>query len=131
MTWHSSTYRLAPEAKPGRCDRALSTANPHPCPNQATCGFTSIEIETGNYRYTERCDECSVRLAGHIGIQPPGLKEAMIFPIDPSDPQSQCESCRSPIHWVTTPKGRKMPTDPNGVSHFVTCPGASAHRKPK
>lgn len=72
---------------------------------------------------------------------------------------SQCASCKAPIRWCRTPKGKAMPVDaepteggnlfiddenvcrqlptpaPEGVktykSHFATCPGAGSHRKPK
>lgn len=69
-----------------------------------------------------------------------------------------CRSCRKPITWVKTEKGKNIPLDsrpdPNGnlvvrggvahfvkpgqrvemgerlfVSHFVTCPAAKEHRR--
>lgn len=59
---------------------------------------------------------------------------------------SQCRSCKAPVIWIKTRSGRRMPLDAkpekrivvNGeyaevtdtyVSHFVTCPNASEHRR--
>lgn len=73
---------------------------------------------------------------------------------------SKCKSCGARIDWATTPNGKLIPLDaivvadgniraerpygdtnlratvvPQGegdrVSHFVTCPNAREHRKPK
>jgi hypothetical protein len=73
---------------------------------------------------------------------------------------SNCRSCHAAIIWTETEKGKKMPVDAepalNGnidlwtsgdkvtaaytamdagtkryISHFVTCPNADKHRKPK
>lgn len=54
-----------------------------------------------------------------------------------------CNSCSAAIIWLVTSTGRKMPTNPEGVtaqdwyfdpkrhvSHFATCPNANKHRKP-
>lgn len=58
-----------------------------------------------------------------------------------------CRSCRRPIYWFTTRKGKKMPVDFNDASeadvaignklfdfhrhtsHFDTCPNADQHRR--
>lgn len=42
---------------------------------------------------------------------------------------SKCRSCGAPIEWVLTESGKRMPVDPDGTSHFVTCPEASKWRK--
>lgn len=66
-----------------------------------------------------------------------------------------CKSCKAPIEFVRTPKGARLPLDVashpkanivvdelgiahvvgegNGVriSHFVTCPNAARHRRPR
>lgn len=72
---------------------------------------------------------------------------------------SRCRSCEAPITWAETESGKAMPLDakptrdgnmvlvrgktrfaneedrrlarPLYMSHFATCPDASAHRKPK
>lgn len=50
------------------------------------------------------------------------------FPIPPSAGARQCRSCKAPIYWVLTVSGRRMPVNPDGVSHFSTCPNANEHR---
>lgn len=40
-----------------------------------------------------------------------------------------CRNCKAPIWWVTTPRGKKMPLDHDGESHWSTCPCADRHRK--
>lgn len=75
--------------------------------------------------------------------------------------KDHCGSCKAPVVWVITEKGKRMPLDkepvPNGniivlnngiahfllkdepvkpetkryVSHFATCPNAGQHRKGK
>jgi len=39
-----------------------------------------------------------------------------------------CRSCGARIAWTTSPAGRPAPLDPDGVSHFATCPQASDWR---
>lgn len=53
------------------------------------------------------------------------------YPIPPSEPQRACRSCTKPIYWIVTPAGKRMPVDPDGVSHFVTCEHRDQHRKPR
>ncbi len=129
MSWHCVNYRLPDDAKRGNCQRSLSDQHPTACITRASYGFTSINPANGDYRYTEHCDACAPTLAAKLGIKPAGLKEALIFPIQPGDREAQCMSCQTRVFWVTTNTGRKMPADPNGISHFCSCPGASAHRR--
>lgn len=42
-----------------------------------------------------------------------------------------CQSCKATVFWCRTPKGKRMPLDADGVSHFATCPNAAQHRKGK
>lgn len=58
-------------------------------------------------------------------------REPLRFPIPPGAPEKPCRSCGAPMIWITTPAGRKMPVNPDGTSHFGTCPNANDHRKPK
>lgn len=37
----------------------------------------------------------------------------------------ECRSCHAPIAWTTTPNGKAAPLDPDGHSHFATCPQAA------
>jgi len=51
----------------------------------------------------------------------------------PPDPRpARCRSCQASILWVVTVKaGKRAPIDPDGISHFATCPEAERWRKPK
>jgi hypothetical protein len=40
-----------------------------------------------------------------------------------------CRSCGEPVAWCLTSRGKRMPLNPDGVSHFATCPQATAWRK--
>ena len=55
-----------------------------------------------------------------------------------------CRSCKAPIVWLKTSRGKNMPADASSVgvddvlfdpakhiSHFATCPNANQHRKPR
>jgi len=44
---------------------------------------------------------------------------------------AKCASCHADIAWCETPKGNRAPLDPDGKSHFTTCPNAADHRRPK
>lgn len=50
------------------------------------------------------------------------------------DNKGECRSCRAPIIWCTTVKGKKMPVDEIAddeptTSHFATCLEAAQWRK--
>ena len=40
-----------------------------------------------------------------------------------------CSSCKAKIYWVLTEKRSSLPVDPDGKSHFLSCPNASQHSK--
>jgi len=42
---------------------------------------------------------------------------------------SKCSGCRAKIYWIKTDNNKNMPIDPDGVSHFATCPAAVKFRK--
>ena len=44
-----------------------------------------------------------------------------------------CRSCQAPIYFISRPRQpeKKMPVNPDGVSHFATCPEAASFRKGK
>lgn len=50
------------------------------------------------------------------------------FVIPEVTPQRECISCNAPIYWVVSRAGKRMPLDPDGTSHFATCPAAKLHR---
>lgn len=54
-----------------------------------------------------------------------------IFPIPPDAAITNCRSCDAPIAWIITEAGRSMPVNPDGTSHFINCPNAKQHRKPR
>ena len=41
----------------------------------------------------------------------------------------RCRSCRAEVLWCITPAGKKAPVDPDGTSHFASCPDATAWRR--
>jgi len=41
-----------------------------------------------------------------------------------------CRGCGQTIYFVWTDRDRWSPTNPDGTSHFATCPDASFFRKP-
>jgi len=42
---------------------------------------------------------------------------------------ARCRSCDKQVLWCITPKGKRMPVDRDGVSHFATCPAADQWRR--
>jgi hypothetical protein len=46
----------------------------------------------------------------------------MTFDIPQGTPARECRSCGATIYWVVTSAGKRMPVDPDGESHFGTCP---------
>lgn len=42
-----------------------------------------------------------------------------------------CRSCGAPIGWWITPLKNRAPFDPDGTSHFATCPTAGDWRRRK
>lgn len=41
----------------------------------------------------------------------------------------RCRSCSDPVAWCLTRRDKRMPLNPDGVSHFATCPAANSWRK--
>lgn len=41
---------------------------------------------------------------------------------------SRCRGCKDIIYWVKTKNGNLMPINPDGKSHFATCPKADDFR---
>lgn len=44
------------------------------------------------------------------------------FEIPKGAAQRKCRSCKAPIFWVRTAGGKPMPVNPDGTTHFATCP---------
>lgn len=40
-----------------------------------------------------------------------------------------CRGCRATIHWWETPNGKLGPYDPDGTSHFASCPKQAEFRR--
>lgn len=57
--------------------------------------------------------------------------DSLFFEIPQGMPKSSCKSCNADIYWIKTANGKNMPVNPDGSSHFSTCPNADAHRKPR
>lgn len=41
----------------------------------------------------------------------------------------ECRSCHAPVFWIETQAGKRAICDPDGTSHWATCPHAPAWRK--
>ncbi len=50
------------------------------------------------------------------------------FEIPAGARKAECRSCQAEIFWIVTTAGKRMPTNPDGTSHFSTCPNAALHR---
>jgi hypothetical protein len=44
---------------------------------------------------------------------------------------AKCSKCHKPIVWVKTASGKSTPQDPDGETHWATCPFADEFRKPR
>lgn len=54
------------------------------------------------------------------------------FAIPQGSVAKPCRSCKALIHWIEHPRTKsRMPLNPDGTSHFATCPEAEKHRKAK
>lgn len=49
------------------------------------------------------------------------------YAIPRGTPERRCSSCNAPIFWIVTPAGKSCPVDPDGLTHFASCPNASSH----
>jgi len=47
------------------------------------------------------------------------------------DEVGRCRSCGAVILWVVTLWGKRSPQNPDGTSHFATCPDAVRWRRDK
>ena len=51
------------------------------------------------------------------------------YEIPKGTPQARCRSCEAPIWWVKTERGKNMPVNADGTSHFSSCPEANKWRR--
>jgi hypothetical protein len=51
------------------------------------------------------------------------------YPIPPGSVSHPCAGCGEPIYWIKTKAGASMPLNPDGTSHFATCPKADLFRR--
>lgn len=52
------------------------------------------------------------------------------FEIPASAHPTKCRGCKALIYWIK-PKEKAIPVNPDGVSHFATCPNAAEFRRKK
>jgi hypothetical protein len=62
------------------------------------------------------------------GVLPAPPQGALVFEIPGGTPRAKCRSCDADVFWIQTKNGKKMPANPDGTSHFSTCPNANQHR---
>lgn len=43
---------------------------------------------------------------------------------------ARCRGCNAEITFQSTKNGKLMPVDPDGTSHFATCPQSARFKKP-
>lgn len=55
----------------------------------------------------------------------------MVFDIPDGTQEKKCKGCGAVIYWILTKNKKRMPVDPDGTSHFATCPAAGKFRKDK
>ena len=57
------------------------------------------------------------------------MSAPVLFAFPQGTPPARCRGCLQPIYWIITKTGKRMPVDPDGTSHFATCPKAKEFRK--
>lgn len=57
----------------------------------------------------------------YAAMQPEPEQKHTGFDIPAGTAKKSCSSCGADIYWIITEAGKKMPVDPDGVSHFATC----------
>jgi len=50
------------------------------------------------------------------------------YVIPAGTPEGTCRGCGAKLYWIVTQAGKRMPVDPDGTSHFATCPKADSFR---
>lgn len=63
-------------------------------------------------------------------VKPKEKRAPLTFAVPPSAPIAKCRSCGSPVVWIMTATGRRMPVNPDTrESHFATCPQSAEWRR--
>jgi hypothetical protein len=55
----------------------------------------------------------------------------LTFEIPPGAIPTECRGCKALVYWIHTAKGKVMPVNADGVSHFATCEKAAEFRRKK
>jgi len=72
-------------------------------------------------------------------------RSPQFFTIPAGTREARCRSCDQVVYWIVTAQDRRMPVsvlydgafapttiaDGSGISHFVDCPHAKQHRRPR
>lgn len=58
-------------------------------------------------------------------------RKKLTFEIPSFASPTECRGCKALIYWIQTAAGKAMPVNPDGVSHFATCPNAPEFRRGK
>ena len=56
------------------------------------------------------------------------MRQPQKFEVPSGAEWTECRSCHEKIVWVRTKRGRAMPVNEDGTSHFATCPDANEWR---
>lgn len=57
------------------------------------------------------------------------MNKPLKFEIPEGTEPTRCKGCKSLIYFITTENKKLMPVDPDGTSHFATCPQAGKFRQ--
>jgi len=55
----------------------------------------------------------------------PKPRKRKVYEIPQGTPERKCRSCHATVFWINPRAGVRLPVNPDGVSHFETCPQAS------
>lgn len=72
--------------------------------------------------------ESAVAARKPVGAPPASDRKIVRFDIPVGAIARPCRSCGAPVYWIQ-PKDKLMPLNPDGTSHFATCPDADTWRK--
>jgi len=135
MTMQLSLADTIPPMKQCRCGAAYDAEA------WARLEYVGVQDAGDGERYERRNCTCSRTIAielerapaatSDLGHTPAPPRARATWPIPPGTPRRSCRSCAAIVFWIETSRGRKMPLDPDGTSHFATCPDAAHHRKPR
>lgn len=77
-------------------------------------------------RQTDNADLIIAAVAAYLAPAPAWVVPDGYTP----DGVGGCRSCHDMVLWVHTKAGKRAPLNPDGTSHFATCPQAPTWRKP-